>query len=163
MHQRNLYGALISQACNFGSTRASDLMGIPADTLDSYTEWYLREETNLQAANTVVVNEHYRPAQLSAINPHGTHEVNVAAVRTGRLCGKGADHHVVHTVRVEHGDDRLGVERRCLVGHETAAQPWSPARRPPSTKRSTFRRWPAATRSCSSGDRSWSMASSTAS
>ncbi|MEA2587414.1 MAG: hypothetical protein QOH66_341 [Actinomycetota bacterium] len=57
-HRRNLYAALISQACNFGSTRMSELTGIPADTLDWYT-LYLREEANLRAANAVVVNEHH--------------------------------------------------------------------------------------------------------
>jgi hypothetical protein len=36
-HRRNVYAALISQACNFGSTRMSELTGIPADTLDWYT------------------------------------------------------------------------------------------------------------------------------
>ncbi len=59
-HRRNLYAALIAQACNFGSTRMSELTGIPADTLDWYTEWYLRELPALEAANADVVNEHHR-------------------------------------------------------------------------------------------------------
>jgi len=59
-HRRNLYAALIAQACNFGSTRMSELTGIPADTLDWYTEWYLREIPALEAANAEVVNEHHR-------------------------------------------------------------------------------------------------------
>jgi len=58
-HQRNLYAALLAQACNFGSTRMAELTGIPADTIDWTTQWYLREET-LRAANTDVVNAHYR-------------------------------------------------------------------------------------------------------
>ncbi len=58
-HRRHLYGYnMISQACNFGSTRMAELTGIPADTLDWYT-LYLREEANLRAANAVVVNEHH--------------------------------------------------------------------------------------------------------
>ena len=59
-HRRNLYAALIAQACNFGSTRMSELTGIGADTLDWYTQWYLREEPPLEAANAAVVNEHHR-------------------------------------------------------------------------------------------------------
>jgi TnpA family transposase len=58
-HQRNLYAALLAQACNFGSTRMAELTGISADTIDWTTQWYLREET-LRAANTEVVNAHYR-------------------------------------------------------------------------------------------------------
>lgn len=61
-HRRNLYAALIAQACNFGSTRMSELTGIGADTLDWYTQWYLREEPSLEAANAGVVNEHHRQA-----------------------------------------------------------------------------------------------------
>jgi TnpA family transposase len=57
-HRRNLYAALIAQACNFGSTRMSELTGIGADTLDWYTQWYLRDEPTLEAANAAVVNEH---------------------------------------------------------------------------------------------------------
>ena len=58
-HQRNLYAALLAQACNFGSTRMAELTGIPADTIDWTTQWYLREET-LRPSNTDVVNAHYR-------------------------------------------------------------------------------------------------------
>lgn len=59
-HRRNLYAALIAQACNFGSTRMSELTGIGADTLDWYTQWYLRDGPTLEAANAAVVNEHHR-------------------------------------------------------------------------------------------------------
>jgi TnpA family transposase len=59
-HRRNLYAALIAQACNFGNTRMSELTGISADTLDWYTQWYLRDEATLRAANAAVVNEHHR-------------------------------------------------------------------------------------------------------
>lgn len=59
-HRRNVYAALIAQACNFGSTRMSELTGIGADTLDWYTHWYLRDETTLRAANAAVVNLHHR-------------------------------------------------------------------------------------------------------
>jgi TnpA family transposase len=58
-HQRNLYAALLAQACNFGSTRMAELTGISADTIDWTTQWYLREET-LRLANTDIVNTHYR-------------------------------------------------------------------------------------------------------
>ena len=58
-HQRNLYAAILAQACNFGSTRMAELTGIPADTIDWTTRWYLREET-LRPANTDIVNAHYR-------------------------------------------------------------------------------------------------------
>jgi hypothetical protein len=57
-HRRILYAALLAQACNFGSTRMAELTGIPADTIDWYTRWYLREAT-LRTANTAVVNEHF--------------------------------------------------------------------------------------------------------
>jgi hypothetical protein len=59
-HRRNLYGAIISQACNFGSTRTSELTRIPADTLDWYTQWYLRDDTTMRAANAAVINRHHR-------------------------------------------------------------------------------------------------------
>ena len=58
-HQRNLYAAILAQACNFGSTRMAELTGISADTIDWTTQWYLREET-LRPANTDMVNAHYR-------------------------------------------------------------------------------------------------------
>ncbi len=58
-HRRNLYAALLSLACNFGSTRMAELTGISADTIDWTTQWYLREET-LRAANTAIVNAHHR-------------------------------------------------------------------------------------------------------
>ncbi len=58
-HRRILYAALLAQACNFGSTRMAELTGIPADTIDWYTRWYMREDT-LRPANTAVVNEHFR-------------------------------------------------------------------------------------------------------
>jgi TnpA family transposase len=59
-HRRNLYAALIAQACNFGSTRMAELTGVGADTLDWYTQWYLRDEPRLEAANAAVINEHHR-------------------------------------------------------------------------------------------------------
>jgi len=58
-HQRNLYAALLAQACNFGTTRMADLTGISVTTLDWYTRWYLREET-LRAANNAIIDTHYR-------------------------------------------------------------------------------------------------------
>jgi len=59
-HRRNLYSALLSQACNFGATRMAELTGIPADTIEWYLQWYLRDEPRLEAANAAVVNEHHR-------------------------------------------------------------------------------------------------------
>ncbi len=58
-HQRNLYAALLAQACNFGTTRMADLTGISVTTLDWYTRWYLREET-LREANNAIIDTHYR-------------------------------------------------------------------------------------------------------
>jgi len=58
-HTRNLYAALLAQACNFGTTRMAELSGIGVDTLDWYTRWYLREET-LRDANTAIINTHHR-------------------------------------------------------------------------------------------------------
>jgi TnpA family transposase len=58
-HARNLYAAVLAQACNFGTTRMAELSGISVDTLDWYTRWYLREET-LQDANTAIINTHHR-------------------------------------------------------------------------------------------------------
>lgn len=58
-HRRNLYAAILSLACNFGSTRMAELTGISADTIDWTIQWYLREDT-LRAANTAIVNAHHR-------------------------------------------------------------------------------------------------------
>ncbi len=58
-HRRNLYAAVLSLACNFGSTRMAELTGIPADTIDWTIQWYLREDT-LRAANTAILNAHHR-------------------------------------------------------------------------------------------------------
>lgn len=58
-HRRNLYAALLSQACNFGATRMAELTGISPDTIDWYIQWYLRDEPRLEAANAAVVNEHH--------------------------------------------------------------------------------------------------------
>ncbi len=58
-HRRNLYAALLAQACNFGTTRMAELTGISADTLDWYIQWYPRDEPRLEAANAAVVNEHH--------------------------------------------------------------------------------------------------------
>jgi len=58
-HRRNLYAAILSLACNFGSTRMAELTGISADTIDWTIRWYLREDT-LRAANAALVNAHHR-------------------------------------------------------------------------------------------------------
>lgn len=58
-HRRNLYAAILTQACNFGTTRMAELTSIGVDTLDWYTRWYLREET-LRAASAAIVNAHHR-------------------------------------------------------------------------------------------------------
>ncbi len=58
-HRRNLYAAILSLACNFGSTRMAELTGISADTIDWTIRWYLREDT-LRAANAAIVNAHHR-------------------------------------------------------------------------------------------------------
>ncbi len=58
-HRRNLYAAILSLACNFGSTCMAELTGISADTIDWTIRWYLREDT-LRAANAAIVNAHHR-------------------------------------------------------------------------------------------------------
>ena len=58
-HRRNLYAALLAQACNFGISRMAELCGISRNTLTWVTRWYLREET-LRAANAAIVNIHHR-------------------------------------------------------------------------------------------------------
>jgi TnpA family transposase len=58
-HRRNLYAAVLAQACNFGTTRMAELTGISVDSLDWYTRWYLREET-LRPASAAIVNAHHR-------------------------------------------------------------------------------------------------------
>lgn len=58
-HRRNLFAALMAQACNFGTTRMSQLTGISVNTLDHYTRNYLREETLKEAINTII-NAHHR-------------------------------------------------------------------------------------------------------
>jgi TnpA family transposase len=69
-HRRNLYAAILSLACNFGSTRMAELTGISADTIDWTIRWYLREDT-LRAANAAIVNAHHRHA-LAAAQGGGT-------------------------------------------------------------------------------------------
>jgi len=58
-HRRNMYAAILSLACNFGTTRMAELTGISADAIDWAIEWYLREDT-LRPANTSIVNAHHR-------------------------------------------------------------------------------------------------------
>ena len=58
-HRRNLYAAVLAQACNFVTTRMAELTGIPADVIDWTTLWYLREET-LRPADASIVNAHHR-------------------------------------------------------------------------------------------------------
>jgi len=58
-HRRNLYAAILAQACNYGTARMAELTGISVDALDWTTQWYLREDT-LRAANTAIVNAHHR-------------------------------------------------------------------------------------------------------
>jgi TnpA family transposase len=57
--RRNLYAAILAQACNLGLTGMAEASGISYDTLAWTTEWYLREET-LEAANTAIVNYQHR-------------------------------------------------------------------------------------------------------
>ena len=58
-HRRNLYAAILAQACNFGPTRMAELTGIPVDTIEWTTRWYLREDT-LCGAHVDLVNAHFR-------------------------------------------------------------------------------------------------------
>ena len=69
-HRRNVYAAILAQACNLGIDRMADLVGISADTLAWTTRWYLREDT-LRAANAAIVNSHHQH-RLAAIWGGGT-------------------------------------------------------------------------------------------
>ena len=65
-HRRNLYAAILAQACNYGTTRMAELTGISVDTLDWTTQWYLREET-LRPANADMINAHHRHPLAAAL------------------------------------------------------------------------------------------------
>ncbi len=124
-HQRNLYAALLAQACNFGSTRMAELTGIPADTIDWTTQWYLREET-LRAANTDVVNAHYRHtlAQLLGDGTLSSSDGLRLPMRGKSLTGRALSRYFVHegphelhprlrpALDVRHPDHRLHRTRR---------------------------------------------------
>ena len=58
--RRNLYAAILAQACNLGLAGMAEASGISYDALAWTTEWYLREET-LDVANTAIVNHHHHP------------------------------------------------------------------------------------------------------
>ena len=58
-HRRNLYAAVLAQACNFGATRMAELTGIPADTIEWTTRWYL-SEANLRLAHSDMIDAHFR-------------------------------------------------------------------------------------------------------
>ena len=55
----NCHASVLAQACNFGLTRMARIADLTYAQLAWCTTWYLREET-LRAANTAVVNEHFR-------------------------------------------------------------------------------------------------------
>jgi hypothetical protein len=96
-HQRNLYAALLAQACNFGSTRMAELTGISADTIDWTTQWYLREAT-LRPANTDVVNAHYRHpmAQLLGDGTLSSSDGLRLPTRGKSLTGRALSRYFVH-------------------------------------------------------------------
>jgi TnpA family transposase len=96
-HQRNLYAAILAQACNFGSTRMAELTGISADTIDWTTQWYLREGT-LRAANTDVVNAHYRHpiAQLLGDGTLSSSDGLRLPTRGKSLTGRALSRYFVH-------------------------------------------------------------------
>ncbi|MEV5543700.1 Tn3 family transposase [Saccharopolyspora shandongensis] len=66
--RRNLYAAILAQACNFGLTAMTEASGISYDTLSWTTEWYLREDT-LREANAAIVNHHHR-LPLASVGGH---------------------------------------------------------------------------------------------
>ncbi|GAA2688754.1 MULTISPECIES: transposase [Actinosynnema] len=68
--RRNLYAAILAQACNFGLTTMSEASRISYDTLAWTTEWYLREDT-LRAANAAAV-DHHHTLPLSSVWGGGT-------------------------------------------------------------------------------------------
>ncbi len=96
-HQRNLYAAILAQACNFGSTRMAELTGISADTIDWTTQWYLREDT-LRAANTDIVNAHYRHpiAQLLGDGTLSSSDGLRLPTRGKSLTGRALSRYFVH-------------------------------------------------------------------
>lgn len=51
---RQLYAAVLAQACNFGITAMAEATGLTYDTLAWTTQWYLRE------TNAALVNYHHR-------------------------------------------------------------------------------------------------------
>jgi len=96
-HQRNLYAAVLAQACNYGSTRMAELTGISADTIDWTTQWYLREET-LRPANTDVVNAHYHHplAQLLGDGTLSSSDGLRLPTRGKSLTGRALSRYFVH-------------------------------------------------------------------
>lgn len=65
-HRRILYAAILSLACNFGSTRMAELTNISADTIDWTVQWCLPEET-LRAGNAAIVSAHHRHPLAAAV------------------------------------------------------------------------------------------------
>lgn len=68
--RRQLYAAVLAQACNLGLTGMAEASGLSYDTLAWTSEWYLREDT-LRAANTAIINQHHR-LPLAAVWGGGT-------------------------------------------------------------------------------------------
>jgi len=65
-HQRNLYAALLAQACNFGSTRMAELTGISADTIDWTTQWYRRCGSRTPTSSTRTTATPWRNSSATA-------------------------------------------------------------------------------------------------
>lgn len=125
-HRRNLYAAILSLACNFGSTRMAELTGISADTIDWTIQWYLREET-LRLANAAIVNAHHRHP-LAAAQGGGTLSSSDGLrmpMRGKSLTGRALSRYFVHeadqlhphlrpVLDLRHPDHRLDRARRHL-------------------------------------------------
>jgi TnpA family transposase len=62
---RQIYAAILAQACNFGITAMAESTGLTYDKLAWTTQWYLREET-LREANAAIVNYHHQLPMASA-------------------------------------------------------------------------------------------------
>jgi TnpA family transposase len=69
-HRQILFAAVMAQACNLGITRMAALSGISVDTLEHYTQWYLRESTLREANNAIIDTHHAHP--LAAVWGGGT-------------------------------------------------------------------------------------------
>ncbi len=65
---RNLVYVLLAESTNIGLTAMAKASGVSYETLAWTAEWYLHEDT-LRAANTAMVNYHYRLPGAGRLGP----------------------------------------------------------------------------------------------